>query len=351
VWSGDGKIARSRAIRIFGIFKVGHFPIWELMANSEVTRLYFNYAGTTGSPANGNPNVTADVYIDLAAAMSAVNRKQYHQVKKDGSPLCYAISVTAVRTKNGMVLATAPNSWTTRNAVKKTAIGWKRQLKHGGVKLSDLPTYAKRFRCFFDADAHPADPGLKTLAKHLQPIEADQVTPCFSDYVDSMGDGATYENTNEGVLVPVGPDGAVVEYRMNLLGGTAPTEFGMIEEFLNSRRNIRDASDPTLEFPDADNLLDPLFATAEELSDDIVAAAEDYNTQRPYSEVNANDAYLGARFTTSSSGIIQRESMVAPLGLIKIIGSIVDSTVSEPTYLENDVTDHFFIDVHAIYEM
>jgi hypothetical protein len=321
------------------------------MANSEVTRLFFNYAGTSGIPSNGNPNVTADVYIDLAAAMSAVNRKQYHQCKKDGSPLCYAVTVTVIQSKNGMIVATAPNSWTTRNAVKKTAIGWKRQLKHGGVKLSDLPTYAKRFRCFFDSGAHPAGTGLKTLAKHLQPIEADQVTPCFSDYVDSMGDGATYENTNEGVLVPVGPDGAVVEYRMDLLGGTALTEFGMIEEFLNSRRNIRDASDPTLEFPDADNLLDPLFATAEELSDDIVAAAEDYNTQRPYSETNANDAYSGGVFTQTLGGVFQRENITVPLGLIKIQGTIVDSTASEPTYTANDVTDVFMIDVHAIYEM
>ena len=321
------------------------------MANSEVTRLYFNYAGTSGTPANGNPNVTADVYIDLAAAMSAANRKQYHQVKKDGSPLCYAITVTAVKSKNGFILATAANSWTTRNAVKKTAIGWKRQLKHGGVKLSDLPTYAKRFRCGFDLDAHTSGAGNRYLTKHLQPIEADQVTPCFTTYADSLGDIASYELTNEIVIVPVGPDGAVVEYRMNLMGVSAPGEFGMIDEFLNSRRNIRDASDPTLEFPDADNLLDPLFATAEELSDDIVGAAEDYNTQRPYSETNANDPYLGAQITTTVTGILQRESLVVPLGLIKIQGTIADSTASEPEYLPNDVTDIFFIDVHAIYEM
>ena len=325
--------------------------MWGLMANSEVTRLFFNYAGTSGTPSNGNPNVTADVYIDLAAAMSAVNRKQYHQCEKNGTPLCYAVTVTSFRCKSGMFMATAANSWTTRNAVKKTAIGWKRQLKHGGVKLSDLPTYAKRFRCGFDSEAHPAGAGLRTLAKHLQPIESDQVTPCFTDYTDSLGDGATYENTNEIVIVPVGPDGAVVEYRMNLTGGTSSGEFGMIEEFLNSRRNIRDASDPTLEFPDADNLLDPLFATAEELSDDIVEAAEDYNTARPYSEVNAKDEFVGCIIEPTTVGIPQAQSMVVPLGLIKIQGKIVDSTASEPAYIANDVTDYFTIDVHAIYEM
>ena len=48
---------------------------------------------------------------------------------------------------------------------------------------------------------------------------------------------------------------------------------------------------------------------------------------------------------------MMKEGVVAPLGLIKIQGSIVDSTASEPTYLANDVTDVFMIDVHAIYEM
>ena len=328
--------------------------MWGLMANSEVTRLYFNYAGEAGTPANGNPNTTDAVYIDLAAAMSAVNRKQYHQVKSDGSPLCYAITVTAIKSKSGMILATASNSWTTRNAVKKTAIGWKRQLKHGGIKLSDLPTYARRFRCAFDYLAHKSTAGHQSLWDHLQPIQADLVTPCFLPYPDSMGDTASYELSNEIVMVPVETDpdvGTVVEYRMNLLGGTASGEFGIIEEFLNSRRNIRDASDPLLEFPDADNLLDPLFATADELTDDIVEAAQEYNTQRPYSEINAIKPYLGASITTTATGIVQKESLLVPLGLIKIQGTTPDSTASELVYLPNDVTDSFFIDVHAIYEM
>ena len=330
--------------------------MWGLMANSEVTRLYFNYAGTSGEPSNGNPNTTDMVYIDLAACMSAVNRKQYHQVKKDGTPLCYAISVTAVKSKNGMNLTTGANSWTTRNAVKKTAIGWKRQLKHGGVKVSDLPTYAKRFRCAFDKDAHKSTGGQQYLEDHLQPIQGDLVTPCFSPYTDAMGDAATYENTNEIVMVPVeldpvGSPGVITEYRMNLTGATSLTEFGIIGQYLSSRRNIRDASDPELEFPDKDNLLDPLFATADELTDDIVDAVQHYNTARPYSETNADEIMLGAAITTTATGIVQRESLVVPLGLIKIVGTTPDSTAEPVVHLANDVTDSFFIDVHAIYEM
>lgn len=321
---------------------------------SEVTRLFFNYGAVAGVPANGNPNNTEDIYIDLAACMSAVNRKQYHQVKKDGTPLCYAGVVTAVKSKSGMVLATAPNSWTTRNAVKKTAIGWKRQLKHGGVKVSDLPTYAKRFRCGYEKNAIKTTAGQQYLEFQLEPVLADQTSTAFREYTDAMGNSATFANTNEVVMVPVETDpdvGTVVEYRMALLGETSSGSFGIIEEFLKSRRNIRDSSDPTVEFPDIDNLLDPLFATADELTDDIVEAAQDYNTARPYDESTNNLSTVGCAITTTSTGIVQKENFVAPLGLLKIQGILTNPLDEVPVYAANDVTDSFFIDVHAVYEM
>jgi len=324
--------------------------MWGLMAQSEVTRLMYCYKQGAASP---NPNVAGtDIYIDLAAAMTAVNRKQYHQVKANGQPLCYAVTVTCITTRFGMLMNTALNNWTTKNAVKKTSIGWKRQLRHGGVKISDLPTYAKRFRCALESGAHAAGASSQSLYAHLEPILGDQHTSAFVPYTDSLGNPASYDNTNEIVMVPVGPDGAVVDYRMNLCGVSATKEFGIISEFLKSRRNIRDASDPTLEFPDPDNLLDPLFATAEELSDDIVDAVDDYSTQRPYDETGADELTLGCEFKTTATGIIQQQSFVAPLGLIKLEGILQpDWTTGEPVYSDQDGGDRFYIDVHAIYEM
>jgi hypothetical protein len=343
---------RTIVFRISGIFKVGQFPMWGLMA-SEVTRLFYCFKQGGGSTNPNTAGSAGDVYIDLAAAMTAVNRKQYHQVKRNGQPLCYSVTVTAQTSRFGTLFQTAPNSWTTRNAVKKTAIGWKRQLKHGGVKMSDLPTYAKRFRCAFDENGHTGGAGTQTLYAHLEPILADQHTSAFTLYVDSLGNNANYDNTNEIVMVPVGPDGAVVDYRMNLLGVSSSGEFGIISEFLKSRRNIRDASDPTLEFPDPDNLLDPLFATAEELSDDIVDAVDDYSTQRPYDETAANDPVCGVRIEPTTTGIPVVMSMEVPLGLIKLGGVIAPAWESgEATYGEaSHEGDVFFIDIHAIYEM
>ena len=321
------------------------------MTQPEVTRLQYCFA-QGGSSTNTNQAGT-DVYIDLAAAMTAVNRKQYHQVTKGGKPLAYAVTVTSRICRFGMMLETAENNWTTKNAVKKTAIGWKRQLKHGGVKVSDLPTYAKRFRCAFDGAAHGAAAGVQSLNHHLEPILANQFTSAFEPYVDSMGNNATYSNTNEIVLVPVGPEGAVVEYRMNLLGDSSSGEFGIVCEFLKSRRNIRDASDPDIEFPDTDNLLDPLFATAEELSDDIVEAAEEYMTQRPYDTEATCLPYIGGHITNITPGIEQSATFIAPLGLIKLSGIIKpgwDSGLPEYEASSHE-GDYFHIDVHAIYEM
>ena len=45
--------------------------------------------------------VEGDQYVDLAACLTAANRKQYHQVKKDGTPLCYAFTISSV---NGIIL-------------------------------------------------------------------------------------------------------------------------------------------------------------------------------------------------------------------------------------------------------
>jgi len=322
------------------------------MAQPEVSRLLYCYENGAAST---NPNSIGFRYIDLAAALSAVNRKQYHQVKRNGQPLCYAITVTALSTKSGFTVQTAENNWTVKNAVKKAAIGWKRQLKHGGIKDSDLPTYAKRFRVGMEESAYSSGAGLQTLANHLVPILGDMVTSGFEVYTDSLGNPASYTTTNEIVMVPVETDpdvGTVVEYRMKLLGTTTSGNLGIVCEFMKSRRNIRDASDPDIEFPDTDNLLDPLFATADELTDDIVEAAEQFNTQRPYDETGTCELYTGGVFyaTAGASGI-QSVTMVAPLGLLKIGGLAITRESGDQTYTTPFASDVFTVDVQAIYEM
>ena len=309
------------------------------MAQIAQKRLYFKIGATSATE-----NDAGDVYLDIAAALTAVNRKQYHQVSAKGAPLCYTVTISDVRTSKGLHVCTAPNTWTTKNAAKKTAIGWKRQLKNAGIRLSELPTYARRFRCAFDLTGHVVTANEQGLLNHLVPDGCDG-SRLFTSYDAPDGSSITYATSNEIVMVPIGSEAVPGEaYRMALLGDTdaAGTSFGMIQEYLKSRRNMREETDMTTEFPDIDGLMNTLFAVSEELADDVVGAVDDYNIARPYSETNANEAVTGAVVQAGTANF--QATFSAPLGLLKFKppGSQVEAFNED---------DEFIIDVEAVYEM
>ena len=305
-------------------------------------RLWFSIGD--GSPTDQNE--TTDIYLDIAAALTAVNRKQYHQFTNSGDPMCYSVTVSNIASTKPITIVTAPNTWTTRNAAKKTAVGWKKQLKNSNIRMSELPTYAKRFRCAFDSGALSTGAGNQFLDNHLVPDAGPtsgeaEGTRLFTAYTDPLG-GAdiTYFNSNEICLLAVSADdpAAAIEYKACLLGATAGDDFGMIHEYLESRRNMREASDPTVEFPSAGGLMNTLFAESEMLADEVTKAAEDYNTNRPYTEANADEAVWAATVVQDTPNF--KESFSAPLGLLKITG--------EFGLTAGDV---FCVDVEAVYEM
>jgi len=116
----------------------------------------------------------------------------------------------------------------------------------------------------------------------------------------------------------------------------------MIHEYLKSRRNMREETDMTTEFPDADGLMNTLFAVSETLADDVVEAVDEYNIGRPYSESNASDPMTQAYVADDIPNY--QETFNVPLGLLKF---------TPPAGLPDAVNedDEFFIDVEAVYEM
>jgi len=309
------------------------------MAQIAQKRLYFKIGASSTTE-----NDSDDVYLDIAAALTAVNRKQYHQFTSSGKPLCYTVTIHDVKTAKGLHLCTAPNTWTTKNAAKKTAVGWKAQLKNAGIRLSELPTYARRFRCAYEYGAHAAGANNQTLINHLVPDGCDGGR-LFTSYDAPDGTAITYASSNEIVMVPIGSEAVPGEaYRMALLGDTQAgnTSFGMIFEYLKSRRNMREETDMATEFPDEDGLMNTLYAVSEELADDVVDAVDDFNISRPYTESDAVDAVTGA--ITVSEGVRSVSTFSAPLGLIKFMAPAGQSSA-----LNQD--DEFIIDVEAVYEM
>ena len=316
------------------------------MAQIAQKRLYFTFVEAGSAEAND----TADVYLDIPAALTAVNRKQYHQVTAKGDPLCYTVTVKAIVSTKVLTFCTAANTWTTRNAAKKTAVGWKKQMKNSGIRMSELPTYARRFRCAFDSGAHASGPNQQSLYNHMVPDDCNGKR-LFTPYEgqDPAATDISYFNSNEIVMLSIASEANPDEaYRCSLLGNTdaGGTSFGMIEEFLKSRRNMRARTDPDVEFPDDDGLLNTIYATSESLADDVTEAVDDYNIARPYSEVGqaAVDPRTDAAVPIIGA-IVQpavanyTETFSAPLGLIKMSGfGLVDG-------------DTFIVDVEAVYEM
>ena len=301
-------------------------------------RLYFKI-----ETASDTENDTTDVYLDIAAALTAVNRKQYHQFTAKGDPLCYTVTITNLKSSKALQVCTAPNTWTTRNAAKKTAVGWKAQMRHAGIRLSELPTYARRFRCAFDKSAHPSGANSQGLLNHLVPDGCDG-TRLFTSYDAPDGTAVTYADSNEIVMVSIADEAVPGEgYRCALLGASDPinTSFAMIQEYLRSRRNMREETDMETEFPDADGMMNTLFAVSEELADDVITAVDDYNISRPYSEVNAQESVFGAKVTAATTNY--KETFSAPLGLLKF-----NNPDSGGSFTDGD---EFIIDVEAVYEM
>ena len=333
---GSRKLGRARDRSSFyhEVYRLDIIPSG-IMAQAEHTRLYF---------IRGN----GEEYVDLSAALTAVNRKQYHQVAGDGTPFCYRITIST-HGRGTVGVYHGANNWTTRNAVKMTSAGWKKQLKHGGVKLSDLPRYGRRIRLALEDAATVAETRnsvtQQTITKQLEPLAGD-ASKMFTAYTDTAGTSVDYDWANPVTLVPVSnfSTGAIVDYPLLLCTDIGTDDFNVNEEYLEARRNVSDL-ETDAPGPVSTNKMTTLFSTAEELSDDIIAAVDDFGDNRPYDETNHAlmlAGTIGAETQVASSSDQNSNfppgslTCEVPLGLLKLTGA------------END---QFFIDVHAIYEM
>ena len=285
-------------------------------------------------------------YLDLSAALSAVNSKQFHQFSKDGTPLCYRVSITQASGSVVSTVETAPNTWRVRNACKMFAAGWKAQLKHAGIRLKDLPVYGRRPRVALEADGAAAKTlGGKTfteLAKNYDPLISQAGTGYFVGYTDTAGNSITYDVANTIVEVAVtDASGAATEEYACVAGSTMAAPFQIVNQYNASRRQPE-----TLETeapgPAADSDMLKLFSIAEELSDDIVEAIDDYGDWRPYNADNHSEklVQVGTTDFPQSTQSYPESTVVcdAPLGLLKILPKAHQAV-------------DYMIQVHAIYEM
>ncbi len=321
--------------------------------HTEEATLYFT---TTGEAEN---------YIDLSSAMTAVNRKQYHQFSRKGIPLCYEVTIHEIIT-NGDTISmvwVAPNTWTTRNACVKTFAAWKKQLKDAGIKMKDLSKYGRRLR--IPLVAGMSANGTGAMYDHYPPRQENLtdgvVEDVFEQYTAPDGTNVTYAGAAEFTrfVIPDEAGGDSVEMNLALLGYSgsvaANNYFGVIDEYLGSRGGVTDTPDSGQQTPDADNLLQRMFSSAQPSTDEIIEALDEFQEHRPYPD-GENDAT--ATPPTASNLVC----MATVAGSIQGYRSRADGTAGAPhsvtckaplglIKLNAANKDEFIVTVHAIYEM
>ena len=335
------------------------------MAQMEQTKIYFDVA-SEGERAG---------HVDMAAVMTACNHKQFHQVSRDGTALCYSLLVTAI--KGNVVFNSAPHGFPTANAVKKTSAGWKAQMRHAGIRTKDLPTYGKRARYALDRDGvvanvvfDPPELIFENSSTHLHPLQSPGGPKWFPDYTASDGTDVQYRGlatpaagsiaANQVTQVTVTDQSVTPETSSQMplvLLGSIANNFSVIDEWLNSRRSKESYSEETPGVQ-ADSAMANLFSISEEQSDEVIGGVEEYMDWRPYLTDEGNKPW------TNLVQLAVIDSSLTTLTTTPPIAPSVDSVV--PLYPSNsaiidvplglfrifaDASSSFQVDVLAIYEM
>ena len=302
-----------------------------------------------------------ETYLDFASMMTAANRKQYHQVGRDGTAKCYRVLVTAV--KGSTNIYHMQNQFLICNAVKQVTAGWKAQLKHAGIKLRNLSPYGRRPRFGLETAAVVRNNGVgipgekiwEISNNHLLPLmDAGGATTFFGPYTATDGTAVTYRALSVPVANSIAANqitqvtitdgaGAEINEPLVLSGAAVAAEFNVVYEYLKARRGSPDFSIDT-PGPSQDSPMLNLFSIAEEMSDDIVDGIDDYMDWKSYTPDHVSNSFdhltLGGTVDAGTSATSQypTNSVVVdiPLGLAKLDGD--DDTV-------------FRFDVLAIYEM
>lgn len=110
-----------------------------------------------------NNSSSQQLYLDTAAELSKIDRKNHKQVTDKGVPLVYDLMVSVtIPEKKGLVsqtnsellgtctVKTAPMNWQTRNSVRMAHFTREDLRKEAGVVKGSIGRYAKNLRCNLD---------------------------------------------------------------------------------------------------------------------------------------------------------------------------------------------------------
>lgn len=285
----------------------GNFPAMKYKKGTPViTRLSFEFEGT------------GTKYIDLAAALSAINRKQFRQ-----GLYYYVNKVELYDNETTFVdLLTLPDNWITRAAHRRAKGIFDEMNEHAVRNAGNLYPKYHDFKVYMN-DQHrqlgSTFPSLYTINQGNQVIAPDEWA--YSQYVSADDD----QDGNPGA----GPTYADNFY-VHMIGPHAGTtgnweSIGAIKSYAETRVR-QNLENPVI---DAGLQADPLFNlmdfSSEEQVNDLVTNLDEDNDAPPYDlsvYVGENEPHLHqvARLTTTveSGRVAMAGGFCAPLGLIAV---------------------------------
>ena len=295
---------------------------------------------------------SGEKFVDLSTALGIANCKQYHQFSKAGRPLCYDVTIEALKCASVFV-ATAPTSYCVVNSLVQSSAAWNDQLKRTNVnKKKDMSRYGQRLRVGL-VDSSVDDDGTAILA--IQPFGRssyqDTTVALYTTQTNEAGTSVDYNDIAE-VTTFVVPgdtqDDEPSEEPVVILSGTTQaltTRFRTVKEWSESRQGTAVEPDEGREVVTSSKMF-RMFSDAQPETDEIIVEADEYQEFRPYDD-RSQYKYQDWGQIATPQGTGQRSVLhvQAPCGLIQL-GNI--GTASGGLL---DTADNFLITVHAIYEL
>lgn len=279
----------------------GNYPAKKYKKGTPViTRLSFEFEGS------------GTQYIDIAKALSIVNRKLYRQ-----GLYYYVNSIEFYDNSNSFIdVHTLPDNWITRAAHRRGKAIFDEMNAHGMRTAGNVIPKYHDFKVFMD-DLHRQNGSKQPVLYSVNQVATEMAADewAYSQYVSADDDGDTTQEADN--------------FYIHMLGGHSGAEddwvsIGLIKSYAETR--VRD--NQTNPIIDSGLQADPLFNlmdfSSEEQVNDIVTRLNEDNDAAPYNNQN----YVGeqvrmvqqARLTTTaeSGRVATAGGFCAPLGLVCI---------------------------------
>lgn len=215
---------------------------------------------------NLNPGYNGTFYIDLARAVSEVNRRAYRQGRQ-----WMVAGITFASTGTGqIVLNKIPVTWMASNAWEKTFRAWDKQ-QMDAIKEAGAESAVGKFRDF-KIGLHDSHYAAKGTNLDLRPI-------------DSLGNQYNQGewDWSEITLPNAGGPGVAVDYSLVMCGGQGANTRAMIRDYGQSRARVEAST------PDEGDPQNTFFADMFDVGSsnaDVIANATDRNDDAPYDRFN-----------------------------------------------------------------